>query len=79
MNGGWSAGDHYYEREFRNRLFRVRGKRLVRLNELNRQFDWSSLNRNESFLLDLNTVVFIWNGRNTNKMDKLQVKCNKSI
>lgn len=36
--------------------------------------DWSSLNRNDSFLFDLNTVLFIWNGRNTNKMDRLQVE-----
>ena len=79
MNGGWSNGDHYYDKEVRNRLYRVKGKRLVRLNEL-KCMDWSSLNRNGSFLIDFNTVVFIWNGRNTNKLDKLQVRyTNKYI
>jgi hypothetical protein len=72
MNGGWLNGDHYYEKEFHIRLYRVKGKRLVRLNEL-KCLDWSSLNRNDSFLIDFNTVLFLWNGRNTKKTNKLKV------
>jgi hypothetical protein len=41
------------------------------MNELN-HIDWSSLNRNDSFLIDLNSTIFIWNGRNANKYEKLQ-------
>lgn len=41
------------------------------MNELN-NIDWSSLNRNDSFLIDLNSTIFIWNGRNANKYEKLQ-------
>ncbi len=36
--------------------------------------EWSSLNRNDSFIIDLNSVIFVWNGRNSNKNEKIQVK-----
>ncbi len=41
------------------------------MNELN-NIDWSALNRNDSYLIDLNSTIFIWNGRNANKYEKLQ-------
>jgi gelsolin len=71
QNGGVASGLHHYERKFEPRLFQIKGKRVTRLIELN-SIDWSSLNRCDSFLIDLNSTIFIWNGKNANKMEKLQ-------
>ena len=35
------------------------------------------MNRNDSFIIDLNSVIFVWNGRNANKYEKLQVNSKK--
>jgi hypothetical protein len=72
------SGFHHYEAKFEPRLFQVKGKRNVRLNELY-NMDWSSLNRNDSFIIDLNSVLFVWNGRNSNRNEKLQVKLQFKI
>ena len=71
QNGGSASGLHHYERKFEPRLFHLKGKRTVRLIELT-NIDWTSLNRIDSFLIDLNTTIFIWNGRYANRFEKLQ-------
>lgn len=43
----------------------------MRLIEL-RNVDWTSLNRNNSFLVDLNSTIFVWNGKHANRFEKLQ-------
>lgn len=53
------------------RLYHLKGKRNVRLNELN-HIDWSSLNRYDSFIIDMSCVIFVWNGRNGVKYERLQ-------
>jgi hypothetical protein len=71
QNGGVASGFHHHERTFEPRLFQVKGKRNLRLNEL-AAIEWASLNRNDSFLVDMGSVVFVWNGKNANRMEKLQ-------
>lgn len=78
LNGGFSNGFHHHvdkqsaHQRAEPRLYHVKGKRSpVRLVELF-PIDWSVLNRQETFLLDLITVVFVWSGKNANKMEKLQ-------
>lgn len=54
------------------RLYQVKGKRSPpRLIEIF-PIDWSTLNRQETFLLDLNTVVYVWSGKNASKTERLQ-------
>lgn len=71
QNGGTASGFHHYEKKFEPRLFQLKGKRTVRLIEL-RSIEWSSLNRTDSFLIDLNSTIFVWNGKHANKFEKLQ-------
>lgn len=73
QNGGVQSGFHHYEKKFEPRLFQVKGKRNIRLNEL-ANIEWAAMNRNDSFLIDLSTTIFVWNGKLANKMEKLQVK-----
>lgn len=73
QNGGALSGFNHYEKKFEPRLFQVRGKRNLRLNELT-NMEWNSLNRNDSFIIDFNTTIFVWNGKNSNKMERIQVK-----
>lgn len=72
QNGGAACGFHHYEKKFEPRLFQLKGKRNVRLTEI-ANMDWTALNRSDSFLVDLSSTVFVWNGRNSNKMERLQV------
>ncbi len=71
QNGGIASGFHHYEKKFEPRLFQLKGKRTVRLIEL-KNIEWASLNRTDSFLVDLNLTIFIWNGKHANKFEKLQ-------
>jgi hypothetical protein len=41
------------------------------MNELS-AMDWTSLNRGDSFLIDMSTTIFVWNGRNSNKIERIQ-------
>jgi hypothetical protein len=34
--------------------------------------DWSNISRGDVYLLDLNEVIFIWNGAKSNKYERLQ-------
>ncbi|CAF0715415.1 unnamed protein product [Brachionus calyciflorus] len=70
-NGGVQTGFNHYEKKFEPRLFHVKGKRNVRLNELS-SIEWSSLNRSDSFLVDFCSTIFVWNGKNANKSEKFQ-------
>lgn len=71
LNGGVASGFHHYEKRLEPRLFQVKGKRNVRLSEL-ASIEWPSLNRNDSFVIDLCTTMFVWNGKNANKIERLQ-------
>jgi advillin len=73
LNGGAASGFNHFEKKLEPRLFQLKGKRNVRLNELY-NMDWSAMNRNDSFLIDLCSTIFVWNGRNANKYEKLQVR-----
>lgn len=76
--GGVHSGFHHYEKSFEPRLFQVKGKRNIRLNELH-SIEWSAMNRNDSFLIDFSSTVYVWNGKLANKLEKLQVKINLLI
>ena len=37
------------------------------------------MNRSDSFIIDLNTAIFVWNGKNANRIERLQVNEIKMI
>ncbi len=71
QNGGASTGFHHHEKRIDARIFQLKGKRSVRLIEL-KNIDWTSLNRIDAFIIDLNSTIFVWNGKSANKFEKLQ-------
>lgn len=78
LNGGFSNGFHHHvdkqspHQRVEPRLYQVKGKRSApRLVELF-PIDWTALNRQETFLLDLNTVVYVWSGKNSSKAERAQ-------
>ncbi len=72
QNGGAASGFHHYEKKIEHHLYHVKGKRNIRLNEL-QSIEWSLMNRSDSFIIDLNMVIFVWNGKNANKIERIQV------
>ena len=49
----------------------VQGKRRVRVSEV--PMKWESFNSGDSFIADLGSDIYVWNGRACNKMERIQV------
>jgi len=61
LKGGIESGfRHVEQEEHRNRLLHVKGKRHVRVTEV--QCDSFSLNSGDVFILDAGNKIFLWNG-----------------
>ena len=69
--GGIASGFHKHQSTSEPRLFRLKGRHNVRLFEMP-SIDWSHITRGDVYLLDLNEVIFIWNGARSNKYERLQ-------
>ncbi|KAI3384768.1 hypothetical protein SNEBB_007005 [Seison nebaliae] len=71
LDGGTASGFVHVEKgEYLTRLFRVKGKRLVRIWKV--KCDVSSLNKSDSFILDTDNLVYVWNGPNSHPKEKLR-------
>lgn len=78
LNGGFANGFHHHvdkqstHQRVELRLYHIKGKRSPpRLIEIF-PIDWSMLNRQETFMLDLHTVVYVWSGKNANKAERAE-------
>jgi len=69
--GGIASGFHRHQSTSEPRLFRLKGRHTVRLFEM-ASIDWSNISRGDVYILDLNEVIFIWNGAKSNKYERLQ-------
>jgi hypothetical protein len=69
--GGIASGFHRHQSTNEPHLFRLKGRHTVRLFEMP-SIDWSHISRGDVYLLDLNEVIFIWNGAKSNKYERLQ-------
>lgn len=69
--GGIASGFHRHQSNNEPRLFRLKGRHTVRLFEM-ASIDWSHIFRGDVYLLDLNEVIFVWNGSRSNKFERLQ-------
>jgi len=49
----------------------LKGRHTVRLFEMP-SIDWSYISRGDVYILDLNEVIFLWNGVKSNKYERLQ-------
>ncbi|CAF0804352.1 unnamed protein product [Adineta ricciae] len=69
--GGIASGFHRHQSNNEPRLFRLKGRHTVRLYEMP-AIDWSHMSRGDVYLLDLNEVIFLWNGAKSNKYERIQ-------
>lgn len=75
VNGGFANGFHHQQqgdRQPQQRLYQVKGKRSpARLVETY-PIDWTVMSRQETFLLDLYTTVYVWSGKNASRAERWQ-------
>ncbi len=71
LTGGVSTGFSHVSNEHVPRLFSVKGKKSPVVRQLP-AVSWEHMNDGDSFVLDLKEVIYVWNGRNANKHEKLQ-------
>lgn len=69
-DGGVKSGFNHIENKFRPRLLQVKGKHHVRVTEVD--MAWSSFNSGDVFILDLGQVVFVWNGKDSSRTERMK-------
>eukprot|EP00808_Paulinella_micropora_P022334 g47711.t1 len=71
LNGGIESGfNHVKPEEYKPRLFHMKGKKQVRVQEVPLSIE--SLNRGDTFLLDLGMEIIQWNGPSSGTTEKLK-------
>jgi hypothetical protein len=53
------------------KLYIVKGKRQPIIRQL-KPINWAQLNDGDAFVLDAVAFIFVWNGRQANRLEKLQ-------
>ncbi|PIK60974.1 villin, partial [Apostichopus japonicus] len=52
------------------RLFKVKGRRNIRVLQVD--FKWESFNQGDVFIIDLGPVIYVWNGKDSNRIERLK-------
>jgi len=69
LEGGVESGFKHVERDqYDTRLFHLKGKRNVRVNQV--KVSHSSLNSGDVFILDVGLTLYQWNGKESNKYER---------
>lgn len=69
LEGGVESGFRHVERDqYDTRLFHLKGKRNVRVNQV--QVSHTSLNSGDVFILDAGLTLYQWNGNESNKYER---------
>ena len=69
LEGGMEAGFRHVEgKEYPTRLLHLKGRRNVRVKEV--ECKRESLNEGDVFVLDLGLMMYQWNGADCNRMEK---------
>ena len=71
-NGGAASGFNHVDHTFSKRLLQLKGKHCVRIQEVD--MSWSSFNSGDVFLLDLGQMLYVWNGKDSSRTEKIKVK-----
>lgn len=71
LKGGIASGFKHVERnKAEKRLFKVKGKRNIRVLQVD--FKWESFNQGDVFIIDLGPVIYVWNGKDSNRIERLK-------
>lgn len=72
LAGGIESGFKKVEKDkYEPRLLHVKGRRNIRVWQT--KLDWSSLNSGDCFILDLGLTIYVWNGSDAGRMEKIKV------
>ncbi|XP_069174423.1 villin-1 isoform X2 [Procambarus clarkii] len=71
LEGGVASGFRKVTDDFEPSLYHVKGKRTTVVRELPK-VSWSEMNDGDVYVLDTKEIIYVWTGRNSNNMEKLQ-------
>ena len=71
LQGGVSTGLTHVEHAKTPKLYIVKGKRQPIIRQLP-TISWKEFNDGDAFVLDTMTHIFVWTGKNSNRLEKLQ-------
>ena len=71
LQGGVSSGLSHVETTKTPKLFIVKGKRQPTIRQVP-TISWTEMNDGDVFVLDTQSHIFIWVGRNANRLERLQ-------
>ncbi|XP_052236637.1 advillin-like isoform X1 [Dreissena polymorpha] len=70
IDGGVNSGFNHVDNTFKKRLMQVKGKHHVRVQEVD--MSWSSMNSGDVFILDLGQMVYVWNGKDSSRTERMK-------
>lgn len=71
LAGGVESGFRKVERDrYEPRLLQVKGRRNIRVQQV--KLSWSSMNHGDGFILDLGLKLWVWQGEEAGKMEKIK-------
>ncbi|CAL4065730.1 unnamed protein product [Meganyctiphanes norvegica] len=72
LTGGIASGFHKVDLDaFQVALYHIKGKRSTVIKEMP-TIEWKAMNDGDCYILDTKDFIFVWIGRNSNNMEKIQ-------
>ena len=71
MQGGVASGLNHVTNDLTPKLYLVKGKRQPIVRQL-RDVSWDEMNDGDVYVLDVRTHFFVWQGKNSNRLERLQ-------
>ena len=71
LSGGVESGFNKVEKDkYEPRLLHVKGRRNIRVQQT--KLAWNSMNSGDVFILDLGLEIYVWNGRESGRLEKIK-------
>ena len=71
LAGGVDSGFNKVEKDkYEPRLLHIKGRRNIRVQQT--QLAWSSMNSGDVFILDLGLTLYVWNGKESGRLEKVK-------
>lgn len=71
LRGGVATGFRKVTDDFEPSIYHVKGKRTTVVRELPK-IEWKAMNDGDVYILDARSIIYVWVGRNSNNIEKLQ-------
>ncbi|XP_063843293.1 gelsolin-like isoform X3 [Scylla paramamosain] len=71
LQGGVATGFRKVTDDFQPSIYHVKGKRTTVVKEMPK-IEWKAMNDGDVYVLDTKSIIYVWVGRNSNNIEKLQ-------